>query len=384
LTIASSSRKPCGPPPLADWARCPDGAQQRAQLGPVALDRGGQLADVVLSFRRWGKPTAALDNVVLVLHALTGDDNVAGADEPDGRRPGWWDGTVGRGAVLDTRRWCVIAANVLGGCSGSTGPSSPGPDGKAWGSRFPRITVRDQVRAEAALADALGVERFASVIGGSMGGARALEWLVGYPRRTASGLVLAVGARASADQIGTQTAQIQAIQADPDWHGGDYYSTGRIPLAGMGIARRFAHLTYRSETELDERFRNEPQNDEEPLWRGRYAVTSYLDHQASKLATRFDPGSYVALSDSLNHHDVGRGRGGIEAALGGCGVPAVVAGIDSDRLYPLHQQEKIAKHLAGSSPLRVIHSKYGHDGFLVETEAVGEVIAETLALAERG
>ena len=367
----------------SSWTHRPDGEQQFARIGSVALDRGGELPDVVISFRRWGRPSPRLDNVVLVLHALTGDDNVAGADEPDGRRPGWWDGTVGRGAVLDTERWCVVAANVLGGCNGSTGPSSPAPDGKAWGSRFPRITVRDQVRAEVALADALGVERFASVIGGSMGGARALEWLVGHPARVASGLVLAVGARASADQIGTQTAQIQAIQADPDWHGGDYYETGRVPLVGMGIARRFAHLTYRSEAELDERFTNTPQGDEEPLWRGRYSVSSYLDHQARKLAVRFDPGSYVALSGALNHHDVGRGRGGIKAALAGSSVPSVVAGIDSDRLYPLHQQEEIAKHLAGASELRVIHSKYGHDGFLVEAKAVGALIAETLALAEQ-
>lgn len=367
----------------AAWARRPDGEQQFARVGSVALDRGGELPDVVISFRRWGKPTPDLDNVVLVLHALTMDDNVAGADSPDGRRPGWWDGTVGRGAVLDTSRWCVIAANVLGGCAGSTGPSSPGPDGRAWGSRFPRITVRDQVRAEAALADVLGVERFASVIGGSMGGARALEWLVGHPERAASGLVLAVGARASADQIGTQTAQIQAIQADPDWQGGDYYGTGRPPLVGMGIARRFAHLIYRSEAELDERFANTPQGDDDPLWRGRHAITSYLDHQARKLAARFDPGSYVTLSDSLNHHDVGRGRGGIEAALGGCAVPVVVAGIDSDRLYPLRQQEEIAKRLGAAAPLRVIHSKYGHDGFLVEAKAVGALIAETLAIAER-
>nr|WP_040585304.1 homoserine O-acetyltransferase [Segniliparus rugosus] len=368
----------------SSWTHRPDGEPQRALVGSVALDRGGALSEVVIAFRRWGKPTPNLDNVVLVLHALTGDDNVAGADEPDGHRPGWWDGTVGRGAVLDTNRWCVVAANVLGGCNGSTGPSSPAADGRAWGSRFPRITVRDQVRAEVALADVLGIQRFASVIGGSMGGARALEWLVGHPERVASGLVLAVGARASADQIGTQTAQIQAIEADPDWHGGDYYDTGRVPLVGMGIARRFAHLTYRSEAELDERFQNTPQGDEEPLWRGRYAISSYLDHQARKLAVRFDPGSYVALSGSLNHHDVGRGRGGVEAALAGCAVPTVVAGIDSDRLYPLHQQAQIAKHLAAASPLRVIHSQFGHDGFLVEAEAVGKLIAETLTLAERG
>ena len=216
-----------------------------------------------------------------------------------------------------------------------------------------------------------------------MGGARALEWLVGRPDTVRCGLVLAVGARATADQIGTQTTQIEAIKADSNWQGGDYYDTGRSPDAGLQIARRFAHLTYRGEVELDSRFGNDAQDDEDPLAGGRYAVQSYLQHQGSKLLVRFDAGSYVALTEALSSHDVGRGRGGVTAALRSCPLPVVVGGITSDRLYPLRLQEELAQLLPGCDGLIIVESACGHDGFLVETEAVGALIRQTLELAGR-
>ncbi len=184
---------------------------------------------------------------MVVLHALTGDSHVTGPAGPGHPTPGWWDGVAGPGAPIDTDRWCAVATNVLGGCRGSTGPSSLARDGKPWGSRFPLITVRDQVAADVAALAALGITEVAAVIGGSMGGARALEWMVGYPERVRAGLVLAVGARATADQIGTQSTQIAAIKSDPNWQGGDYHGTGRSPETGLELARRFAHLTYRGE-----------------------------------------------------------------------------------------------------------------------------------------
>jgi homoserine O-acetyltransferase len=196
-------------------------------------------------------------------------------------------------------------------------------------------------------------------------------------------LVLAVGARATADQIGTQCTQVAAIKADPDWCGGDYHDTGRTPSAGMEIARRFAHLTYRGELELDNRFGNDAQGEEKPTEGGRYAVQSYLEYQGAKLVERFDAGTYVALTDALSSHDVGRGRGGVRAALRGCPVPAVIGGITSDRLYPLRLQQELADLLPGCPSLDVVDSIYGHDGFLVETEAVGALIRRTLALADR-
>ena len=351
-------------------------------IGSLTLENGAVIEDVCIAVQRWGELSPARDNVVVVLHALTGDSHITGPAGPGHPTPGWWDGVAGPGAPIDTNRWCAVATNVLGGCRGSTGPSSTAPDGKPWGSRFPLLSVRDQVEADVAALAALGITDVAAVVGGSMGGARALEWIVSHPDQVGAGLLLAVGARATADQIGTQCTQIAAIKADPNWQGGDYHGTGRAPDAGLEIARRFAHLTYRGEVELDTRFANDPQGDEDPTAGGRYAVQSYLEHQGTKLVSRFDAGSYVVLTEALSLHDVGRGRGGIAAALRGCNVPVVVAGITSDRLYPLRLQEELAERLPGCTGLQVVDSIYGHDGFLVESEAVGKLIRQTLELTD--
>ncbi|AZG44911.1 homoserine O-acetyltransferase MetX [Gordonia insulae] len=365
-----------------DWENMPDGAMSRVGIGSVSLDNGGRIDDVTLAFQRWGTLSPTRDNVILTLHALTGDSHVTGPAADEHSSAGWWDGLIGPGCAIDTDEWCVISANVLGGCKGSTGPSSPDPEGRPWGSRFPQITVLDQVRAERALIDRLGITGVGAVVGGSMGGARALEWAIEYPELVRSALVLAVGARATADQIGTQTTQIAAIQADPDWQGGDYHDSGRTPTAGLGVARRIAHLTYRGEAELDQRFGNQAQGDEEPLTGGRYAVDSYLQHQATKLVKRFDPGSYVVLSEVLNHHDVGRGRGGVRAALAGCTVPVIVGGIVSDRLYPLRLQVELAEQLGNCvGGLQVVHSDNGHDGFLTEFDAISDLLKRTVEIA---
>jgi homoserine O-acetyltransferase len=242
--------------------------------------------------------------------------------------------------------------------------------------------VRDQVEADVTALAALGITEVAAVIGGSMGGARALEWIISHPDRVRAGLLLAVCARATADQIGHMETQISAIKGDPNWQGGDYHDTGRKPDAGLSIARRFAHLTYRGEWELDDRFGNDGQGDEDPIKGGRYAVQSYLEYQGDKLVGRFDAGSYVAMIAAMNSHDVGRGRGGVRKALSECPVPVVVGGITSDRLYPLRLQEELAELLPGCTELDVVESLYGHDGFLVEFEVVGELIRKTLVLAD--
>jgi homoserine O-acetyltransferase/O-succinyltransferase len=350
-------------------------------VGPLTLESGAVIDDVCIAVQRWGALSPARDNVVVVLHALTGDSHITGPAGPGHPTPGWWDGVAGPGAPIDTDRWCAVATNVLGGCRGSTGPSSLARDGKPWGSRFPLISVRDQVKADVAALAALGITEIAAVVGGSMGGARALEWIVSHPDRVGSGLLRAVGARATADQVGTQSTQIAAIKADRNWQGGDYHRTGRAPDTGLQLARRFAHLTYRGEVELDTRFANDAQNGEDPAAGGRYAVQSYLEHQGSKLVSRFDAGSYVTLTQALNRHDVGRGRGGVAAALRGCPVPVVVGGITSDRLYPLRLQEELADLLPQCSEMRVVDSIHGHDAFLVESEAVGALVRQTLELA---
>lgn len=354
-------------------------------IGSLTLESGTVIDDVTIAVQRWGELSPRRDNVVFVCHALTADSHVTGPAGPDHPSPGWWEGIVGPGAAIDTDRWCAIATNVLGGCRGTTGPSSPAPDGKPWGSRFPEISVRDQVAADVAALEQLGITEVAAVLGGSMGGARALEWAVTHPDRVGAALVLAVGARATGDQIGTQSTQIATVKADPNWQGGDYHGTGRSPEDGLQLARRIAHLTYRGEVELDTRFANDPQvgsdGPENPLTGGRYAVQSYLEYQGRKLVRRFDAGSYVILSEALNRHDVGRGRGGVETALRGCSVPVVVGGITSDRLYPLRLQAELADLLPGCERLRVVESIHGHDGFLIEFDAVSELVRETLERA---
>jgi homoserine O-acetyltransferase/O-succinyltransferase len=345
-----------------------------ADLGEVALASGTCLP-VTVGYETWGTPEVVdgrVVNAVLVLHALTGDAHVAGEAGPAQPTPGWWSELVGPGKALDTDRWYVVAANVLGGCRGTTGPGSPAPDGRPWGSRFPAITVRDQVAVEALWATSLGIDRFACVVGGSMGGMRALEWLVGLPERVSSGVVLAVGAEASADQIGTQTTQITAIVSDPGWAGGDYHD-GPGPVVGLGIARRIAHLTYRCAEELENRFGRTMEADGVT-----YSVASYLDHHAAKLVDRFDAGSYVTLTEAMNGHDVGRDRGGVRAALGRIAVPVGVGGITTDRLYPIEQQRHIAEAIPGAHFV-AIESGAGHDGFLVESGAVSALVRETLA-----
>lgn len=358
----------------------PAGHRRFADVGPLELELGGQLPQVQVAFETFGTAVerdGQLVNAVLVEHALTGDAHVTGPASPGQATPGWWDPLVGPGRALDTDRWFVVASNVLGGCQGTTGPASQSPDGQPWGSRWPATTIRDQVEVERRLAERLGVVRWAAVVGGSMGGMRALEWTVSWPEQVGAALVLATGAAVTADQIGSQIAQIDAILLDPAWRGGDYAAAGEFPVRGLGLARRLAHLTYRSEVELEERFgrARQPGRGDLP------AVQSYLNHQADKLVRRFDAGSYVALTGAMNTHDVGRGRGGVGPALAGVHVPMVVAGIDSDRLYPLRLQAEIAARVPTCAALDVVPSRFGHDGFLLESAAVGRLLQRTLSLA---
>jgi homoserine O-acetyltransferase len=348
---------------------------------PLQLEAGGELPEVHIAYETWGELNADASNAVLVLHALTGDSHVSGRVEAGHPTAGWWDAVVGAGRALDPARWFVVAPNVVGGCQGSTGPSSTAPDGRAWGSRFPLVTVRDSVRAETALADALGIGRWACVVGGSMGGMRALEWAATEPDRVQRVALLASPAATSADQIGWASPQIAAIRSDPGWRGGDYHSAGpgEGPHRGLGIARRMAHLSYRSAFELSERFGRDPQDGEDPLTGGRFAVESYLDHHADKLVRRFDAASYVRLTEMMNTHDVGRGRGGVAAGLARVGARALVVGVSSDRLYPPAQQAEMAEGISGAGPVRVIDSPYGHDGFLIEAVTVSALLTELLA-----
>lgn len=372
-----------GPPPATGaWREGdPVGERRFVDIGDVEVTAGTTIPAVRVAYQTWGKLNEERTNAVYVCHALTGDSHVTGDAGPGHLTAGWWAGLVGPGAPVDTDRWFVVCANVLGGCQGTTGPASLAPDGRAWGSRFPVITVGDMVEVERRVMDALEIPSWALMLGPSLGGMRVLEWMAAYPERVRSGLVLGTTAAVSADQIGTHATQIAAIEADPRFLGGDYYDqpAGEGPYVGMGIARRIAHLTYRSESELDLRFGRDPQGDEDPSDGGRFAVESYLDHQADKLSRRFDANTYVALTRAMSLFDVGEGRGGVAEALGRFRAPLTVVGLDSDRLFPLRLQEELVAATPTAHPLRVVRSPYGHDGFLVEKDQVGEIVREALS-----
>lgn len=237
------------------------------------------------------------------------------------------------------------------------------------------------VTVEMRLADALGIDSYALMLGPSLGGMRVLEWMARSPQRVRGGLVLGSTAAVSADEIGTHSTQIAAIEADPRFRGGDYYGAddGDGPHAGMGIARRIAHLTYRSEAELADRFGRAPQAAEDPYAGGRFAIESYLDHHADKLARRFDANTYIALTRAMSLFDVGRGRGGIAGVLAGITAPLTVVGIDSDRLFPIYLQQQLVDGAPGADRLHVLTSEFGHDGFLVEDEQVGTFVRHALS-----
>lgn len=364
----------------AEWTRPPTGANPASRalrVRSLRLESGVVLPQVTVSFQTWGRLNGNADNAVLVEHALTGDSHVVGSTGPQQPTAGWWPGLIGPGAPLDTDELFVVAANVLGGCRGSTGPSSAAPDGRPWGSRFPSTTVRDQVALEAELADALGISQWRLVLGGSMGGMRALEWVAGFPERVAGALIIASTAKATADQIAWGRTQELAITCDPAYRGGDYYGHGPGPVAGLGIARRIAHTTYRSGTELNERFGATAQSGEDPMGGGRFAVESYLDHQAAKLVSRFDAGSYVHLSRAMATHDVTRDRGTLAQVLGGYDGWLRTVAVDSDRLFPVELSEDIAR-AHGRGDVDVIRSAHGHDGFLIETQEIARRVSQAI------
>jgi homoserine O-acetyltransferase len=382
---ASGAWRP-GDPEGGRWfARLPEGR-------PFVLEGGGALREVVVAYETWGELADDGSNAVLVCHALTGDSHAAGRSGPGHPTDGWWDGLIGPGRPLDTDRWFVVCANVLGGCQGSTGPSSIDPaTGRPYGSSFPVVTIRDMVRTQAAVADALGVERWLAVAGGSMGGMQALEWGVMYPERVRGVAAIATTAAASAQQIALSSVQRSSIVLDPGWRGGDYYDAapGEGPHLGLALARESAQIAYRTEAVFNRRFGRKELDlvdDRFTLWQ-RFDVEGYLDYHGAKLVRRFDANSYLVINRAMDLHDLGRGRGGMERALARVTAPVLTVAIDSDTLYPPYQQELIhdtVRSLGGDATHAVISSPDGHDAFLIETDALGEVLVPFLNQIEKG
>jgi len=382
----ANSRAVLGKPPASGAWRIGDaeGNRQFISIGSLELERGATLPVVRIAYETFGELNAERDNAVLVLHSLTGDSHLSGPAGPGHPTAGWWGGIVGPGLAIDTDRWFVVAPNMLGGCQGTTGPSSYSPAGTEWGASFPFLTIRDQVSAQAAFSDRIGIERWAAVVGGSMGGMHALEWAVTYPDRVERVAVLAAPEIVNADQIALGSIQIDTIRMDPAFADGDYYDApeGEGPHRGLALARRSALLSYRSPGELNDRFQRSWQSGVSPLGEGgRYAVESYLDFHGNKFTRRFDANTYITLVEAMNSHDVGRGRGGVASALSRVTAAALILGIDSDRLFPVGHQITIAGLLRSTisgGKATITSSPFGHDGFLIEEDVVGTHIRALL------
>ena len=380
------SRQLVGRPPASGAWRDgdPAGERQFAPLSNLKLESGRVLASARIAFETWGELNHEHTNAVLILHALTGDSHATGAAGKAHPTEGWWREIIGPGLAIDTDKYFVVAPNILGGCQGSTGPSSLDANGREYGPLFPYLTIRDQMHAQHEFAHTIGIKKWFAIIGGSMGGMHALEWAISHPDEVARVALIAAPAISSADQIALNSVQVEAIMTDPQFKNGYYYDEkpGDGPHRGLALARRMALLNYRSSNELNQRFERSWQSSISPLGGGgRFAVESYLDFHGNKFTRRFDANSYITLVEAMNSHDVGRGRGSVEEALASIKAKSLVVGIDSDRLFPIEDQQRIADNIGGEligGKLHIIESAYGHDGFLIEKQVVGPLLTQLL------
>ena len=364
----------------ADLAAC----NHRITLsGALALDSGQALAGVEVAYETYGALTPAKDNAILLFHALTGDQYAA-SPHPKTGKPGWWERMIGPGKPIDTARYHVICANIVGGCMGSTGPASAAADGQPYAMRFPVITIRDMVRAQVALLDALGIERLHAAVGGSMGGMLALSLAANFPERTKAALVIAATARHSAQNIAFHEVGRQAIMADPKWKGGDY-TAGKGPEAGLAVARMAAHITYLSEAGLTEKFgrRRQARNDKSFGFDADFQVESYLRHQGLAFSDRFDANAYLYITRAMDYFDLAEPHGGrlADAFAGARDIRFTLVSFDTDWLYPTAESRRVvqALHAAGAAASFVeLSAPFGHDSFLLEVPALDRIVAGAL------
>ena len=353
------------------------------ETNPLEMDCGEKLSPVTVAYETYGELNAAGDNAILVCHALTGSAHAAGYLSSDPKSAGWWDSFIGDGKALDTRKYFVVCSNFLGGCYGTTGPVSLNPiTGRPYGTSFPQMTIRDMVRVQKALIDFLGVKQVRTVIGGSLGGMQALEWGVMFPGVVRSMIPIATASAHSPWCIGLNDIARQAIMNDPEWRNGDYYGHGQ-PERGLSLARQVAMVSYRSDVSFLDRFRRDKINSNGSGARSRFDSTnffqieSYLRYQGKKLVDRFDANTCIYISRAMDIHDVGYGRENVEDVLSSVNVPVLCVGIDSDILYPVHEQKKLASQLPRAR-YREITSPFGHDAFLIEFEQLGGFVREFL------
>jgi len=354
----------------------------------LRLKSGATLKPVTLAYETYGTLNADRSNTILICHALSGDAHVAGQHSPHDRKPGWWDDAVGPGKAFDTDRYFIVCSNVIGGCSGSTGPSSINPEtGRPYGLSFPVVTVADMVEAQRWLIDALDIPSLLCVTGGSMGGMQALQWAVSYPDRVRSALVLASTACTSAQTIALNEVPRQAIYADPNWNEGDYYGK-EPPNAGLAVARMIGHITYLSETSMREKFGRRLQERERYGYdfATEFEVESYLKYHGNRFTSRFDANSFLYITKAIDYFDLSLGRGDLSEAFADVKAKILVLSYSSDWLYPPEQSEELVRGLLRNgidASYVEIKSDYGHDAFLLEVERLGELTRDFLAKVER-
>ncbi len=354
------------------------------RIGSFEPELGGYLEEVTLAYETWGELDSSGENAVLVVHALTGDSHCAGGISEAYKRGGWWDEVVGPGRPVDTDEHFVVCSNVLGGCSGSTGPVSIDPEtDRPYGMRFPIITIRDIVRAQKRLLDDLGVRKLEVVIGGSIGGQQALEWAVEFPEFVEKAVPVAATGALGPQGLGMSEIGRRAIMADPDWQRGDYYGTGRSPEMGLSIARMAGMLTYQSAEGQWERFGREeatrPALHEE--FGGRFEVESYLHYQGHDLTGRFDANSYLYLTRAMDLYDVGAGYASHEEAYERMEAEVLFVGISSDWLFPAREVRaaaELAKTSGAEAHYEEIESPNGHDAFLKDWEELRAAVGPFL------
>ena len=349
----------------------------------LSLDGGATLAPVEVAYETYGRLNAHKTNAILVLHAFSGDAHAAGISHETGK-PGWWDNMIGPGKAFDTDRYLVICTNVLGGCRGTTGPSSVNPEtGCPYAMTFPVITISDMVRLQKMLIDWFGIERLLTVTGGSMGGMQALKWAVDYPEQVVSAIPIASTTRHSAQQIAFNEVGRQAIMADPDWNGGDYYGK-QPPARGLAVARMVGHITYMSDESMREKF-GRRLRDKETFGFGfdvDFEVESYLRYRGSQFVNRFDANSYLYITKAMDYFDLTEGQGTLSSVLERAQARFLVISFSSDWLYPSYQSQEMVRALRSRNQdvaYVELQSNYGHDSFLVDVAEQAELVRGFLA-----
>jgi homoserine O-acetyltransferase len=353
----------------------------------MILESGRKLGPITLAYETYGRLNSTRSNAILIFHALSGDAHVAGRHRRTDPKPGWWDNMVGPRKAFDTDRYFIICTNVIGGCRGSTGPSSIDPKtGKPYGLRFPMVTIKDMVRAQKELLDHLGVSQLTAVAGGSMAGMQALQWAVTFPESAALCIPIATAARQSPQNIAFHEVGRRAIMSDPNWRHGNYYGR-KAPVDGLAIARMIGHITYLSDVTLRVKFGRRLQQNQKLSFslEPEFQVESYIHHKGETFTRRFDANSYLYISKAIDYFDISSGFGSLEAAFRGSKSKFLVISFTSDWLYPPSESEELVRALRAANKEVVyyeIPSTYGHDAFLVEGEKMSRIISYHLAHAQ--